>query len=164
MAVARVRSHPWCSPPWWARPMIAFVWSILGWAWAPSTSVLGPDSSLEWAFAWFFDVGSALRFLDCAFLPYFPCILCLWLAKHLVSNTCGNMSIVKAYVSKVCLFLLFWILIGGWIWSIRTANNKDHGDWFLYTRRFDNLTTNHSSTVFFYLVTDMFHYIKMCIK
>jgi E3 ubiquitin-protein ligase UHRF1 len=43
-------------------------------------------------------------------------------------------------------------------------DDEDHGDWFLYTERFDNLTTNHSSTVFFCLVTDMFHYIKMCIK
>jgi hypothetical protein len=43
-------------------------------------------------------------------------------------------------------------------------DDEDHGDWFLYSERFDNLTTNHSCTVFFCLVTDMFHYIKMCIK
>ena len=34
-------------------------------------------------------------------------------AKHVLSNTSGNMSIVYAYVSKVCLFLLFWTIIGG---------------------------------------------------
>jgi len=43
-------------------------------------------------------------------------------AKHVFSNTSGTMSIVKAYVSKVCLFLLFWIIIGGRIWSLVTAN------------------------------------------
>jgi hypothetical protein len=43
-------------------------------------------------------------------------------------------------------------------------DDEDQGDWFLYTGRFDNLTTNHSSTVFFCLVTDMLHYIKMYIK
>ena len=43
-------------------------------------------------------------------------------------------------------------------------DDEDHKDWFLYTGRFDNLTTNHSSTVFFYLVTYMFRSIKMCIK
>ena len=31
-------------------------------------------------------------------------------------------------------------------------DNEDHGNWFLYTGRFDNLTTNRSSSVFFYLV------------
>ena len=37
-------------------------------------------------------------------------------------------------------------------------DDEDHGDWFLCTGRFDNLTTNHSSTIFFGLVTDMFLY------
>jgi hypothetical protein len=35
------------------------------------------------------------------------------------------MSKVKAYVPKVYLFLPFWILIDGWIWSLRTANTID---------------------------------------
>jgi hypothetical protein len=43
-------------------------------------------------------------------------------------------------------------------------DDEDHKDWFLYTGRFDNLTTNHLFTVFFCLVTNKFHYIKMCIK
>jgi len=37
-------------------------------------------------------------------------------------------------------------------------DDEDHGDWFLCTGRFDNLTTNHSSTIFFGLVTYMFLY------
>ena len=32
------------------------------------------------------------------------------------------MSIVKVYVSKDCLFLLFWSLFGSRIWSLVTAN------------------------------------------
>jgi E3 ubiquitin-protein ligase UHRF1 len=43
-------------------------------------------------------------------------------------------------------------------------DDEDHEDWFLYTGRFDNLTTNNSSIVFFCLVTNKFHDIKMCIK
>ena len=50
------------------------------------------------------------------------------------------------------------VLSGGY------EDDEDHEDWFLYTGRFDNLTTNHSSTVFFCLATDLFHSIKMCIK
>ena len=61
-----------------------------------------------------------------------------------------------AGLSRFCAQLV--TLSGGY------EDDEDHGDWFLYTRRFDNLTSNHSSTVFFYLVIDMFHYIKMCIK
>jgi hypothetical protein len=43
-------------------------------------------------------------------------------AKHDFSNTSGTRSIVKAYVSKACLFLLFWTIIGGRIWLLVTAN------------------------------------------
>jgi hypothetical protein len=43
--------------------------------------------------------------------------------KYVFSNTSGTMSIVKAYVSKVCLFLLFWTIIGGRMLSLVTTNN-----------------------------------------
>jgi hypothetical protein len=33
----------------------------------PECYMLIPDLMIGWAFTWFFDVGSALRFLDCAF-------------------------------------------------------------------------------------------------
>jgi hypothetical protein len=53
---------------------------------------------------------SGIRFLLCAFcliLFVFHLIPKMCLAKHVFSNTSGTRSIVKAYVSKVCLFLLF---------------------------------------------------------
>ena len=108
--------------PWWAHLTTVFVWPVPGWAWAPSTSVLGPDSSLEWAFAWFFVVEFALRFLDCTFCFVFHLYSNVCPAKHISSNTSGTISILKAYVSKVCLFLLFWIVIGGRNSLLRTAN------------------------------------------
>ena len=43
--------------------------------------------------------------------------------KHVFSNTSGTISIVKAYVSKDCLFLLFWIIIGGRMLLLVTANS-----------------------------------------
>ena len=45
-------------------------------------------------------------------------------AKRVFSNTSGTRSIVFAYVSKVCLILLFWTLFGGQIRSIVTANKS----------------------------------------
>jgi hypothetical protein len=57
-----------------------------------------------------------LRFLLCAFclvLFIFHLYLNMCPVKHIFSNTSGTRSIVHAYVSKVCLFLLFWIIIGG---------------------------------------------------
>ena len=56
---------------------------------------------------------SALRFLNCAFCLVFHLYLNVCPTKHVFSNTSGTTSIVYAYVSKVCLFLLFWTLIGG---------------------------------------------------
>ena len=49
--------------------------------------------------------------------------------KTCFSNTSGTMSIVKVYVSKDCLFLPFWTLIGGRIRSLVTANR------YVYSRR-----------------------------
>ena len=46
-------------------------------------------------------------------------------AKHVFSNTSRIMSIVKAYVSKHCLFLLFWIIIGSRMLSLLTANKHN---------------------------------------
>jgi prolipoprotein diacylglyceryltransferase len=65
----------------------------------------------------------------------FHLILKMCPAKHVFSNTSGNRLIVKAYVLKVCLFLLFWTIIGGRIWSIVIANNdtKSHG-WYGISR------------------------------
>ena len=53
---------------------------------------------------------SALRFLLCVFclvLFIFHLYSNVCPTKHVFSNTSGTMSIVKAYVSKDCLFLLF---------------------------------------------------------
>jgi hypothetical protein len=58
---------------------------------------------------------SRIRFLLCAFcliLFVFHLISKMCPAKHVFSNTSGTRSIAKAYVSKVCLFLLFWTIIG----------------------------------------------------
>ena len=58
---------------------------------------------------------SALRFLVCAFcsvLFIFHLYSNVCPAKHVFSNISGTMSIVKVYVSKDCLFLLFWTLFG----------------------------------------------------
>ena len=46
------------------------------------------------------------------------------LAKHVFCNTSRTMSIVKAYVSKDCLFLVFWIIIGGRMLSLVTTNKS----------------------------------------
>ena len=61
---------------------------------------------------------STLRFLLCAFclvLFRFHLYSNVCPTKHVFSNTSGTMLIVKVYVSKDCLFLLFWTLFGGWI-------------------------------------------------
>ena len=47
---------------------------------------------------------------------------CICPAKHAFFNTSGTRSIVYAYVSKVCLFLMFWIIIGSRMLSLVTAN------------------------------------------
>jgi hypothetical protein len=60
----------------------------------------------------------------CTFLYVFHLYLIMWPTKHDFSNTSGTRSIVKAYASKVCLFLLFWTIIGGRIWSLVTANKS----------------------------------------
>ena len=68
---------------------------------------------------------STLCFLLCAFclvLFIFHLYLNVCPAKHVFSNTSETMSIVKAYVLKDCLFLLFWNIIGCQIWSLVTAN------------------------------------------
>ena len=65
---------PSAPAPWWGCPMTAFMWSVLGWVWTLPTSVLGPDASFEWAFAWLFGVEAALRFLGCAFCLISTCI------------------------------------------------------------------------------------------
>ena len=74
---------------------------------------------------------SALRFLLCTFcliLFIFHLYSNVCPTKHVFSDTSGTMSIVKAYVSKVCLFLLFWTIIGGRMLSLVTANTHTlHG-------------------------------------
>jgi len=53
-------------------------------------------------------------------------------AKHVFSNTSGTMLIVKVYVSKDCLFLLFWTLFGSRIRSFVTANTyEEHANLFI---------------------------------
>jgi hypothetical protein len=74
------------------------------------------------AFAWFLVVEFALHFLVLRLLLIFHMYQILVLQNMIFSNTSGIMSIVKAYISKDCLFLLFWTLFGGRIRSIVTAN------------------------------------------
>jgi hypothetical protein len=64
----------------------------------------------------------ALRLLICAFCFVFHLYSNICPAKHIYSNTSGTMSKVNAYVSKVCLFLPFWMVIGARILSLSTAN------------------------------------------
>ena len=69
---------------------------------------------------------SVLHFLLCAFclvLFIFHLYPNVCPVKHVFSNTSGTMSIVKSYVSKDCLFLLFWTIIGSRMLSLVTANN-----------------------------------------
>ena len=120
--------------PWLARLATAFARWAGGWAQAPPTPVFCPGKLCRWAslcisFAHFFITLSALRifalrFLNCAFCLVFHLYSNICPTKHDSSNTSGTMSIVKAYVLKFCLFLLFWIVIGGQIWSLRTANKS----------------------------------------
>jgi hypothetical protein len=70
---------------------------------------------------------SALRFLNCAFCLVFH-FYSNMSYKTCFSNTSGTRSIVKAYVPKDCLFLLFWTLFGGRIRSIVTANTCSDKD------------------------------------
>ena len=50
---------------------------------------------------------------DCAICLVFHLYSNVCPAKHVFCYTSGTMSIVKVYVSKDCLFLPFWTLIGG---------------------------------------------------
>ena len=92
-------AHTWAGP---TRHRLR----TMGW-WlglAPSTSKLAPDSSLEWAFAWFFDVGSALCFLNCAFCFIFHLYSNVCHAKHVSSNTSGTRLIVNACTKSLFIF------------------------------------------------------------
>ena len=98
----------------------------------------GPGLIPRWCLDQFWRVGgispfiplciSALCFLNCAFCLVFHFYLNICPAKHDSSNTSGTMSIVKAYVLKVCLFLLIWIVSSGRILSLRTANSHSSSD------------------------------------
>jgi hypothetical protein len=55
--------------PWWPRLTTAFVWSVPRWAWAPSTSVLGPSLACRWAFFSFFDI-ARICFTLCLIAPF----------------------------------------------------------------------------------------------
>jgi hypothetical protein len=95
----------------------------------------GPRLLPQWCSAHVWRVGglypfiplriSALRFLNCAFCLVFHLYSNVCAAKHISSNTSGTRSIVKAYVSKVCLFLPFWTLIGDRNCLLWTANNGE---------------------------------------
>jgi hypothetical protein len=88
--------------PWLAHLVTTFVWSVLRWAWTFPMLVLGPNSLLEWAIACFFGIEFALCFLDRAF--WYAFVYFLFDSECVSYKTC----LVKAYVSKVFLFLLFW--------------------------------------------------------
>ena len=128
MAVTRVRPHPWCTRILVGLPHDL---SLRGWF----LGGLGPLP--RWCLTQIRCVGGLLHVfpLHISALCFLLCAFCLVLfishlysnvcpTKHVSSNTSGAMLIVKAYVSKVCLFLLFWILIGGRIWSLRIANKS----------------------------------------
>ena len=114
------------------------VWPHQGWPCSPPPCsgglLAGPGLLPQWCSAQFWCVGgllylfllriSALCFLFCVFCFVFHLYSNVCPAKHVSSNTSRTMSIVDAYVSKVCLFLLFWILIGDQICSLRTANKS----------------------------------------
>ena len=115
----RVRSHPgWLT---WPPPL-------------PGGLVAGPRPLPRWCSAQVWRVGglfhlfplriSALCFLLCTFCLIFHLYSNMSPAKHVFSNTSGTRSIVYAYVSKVCLILLFWTLFGGLIQSLVTANKS----------------------------------------
>jgi hypothetical protein len=72
-----------------------------------------PDLELAfgWAFAWFLVVESAFCFLVLCLLLIFHLYSNTYPAKHDFSNTSGTRSIVKAYMSKDCLFLLFGLYL-----------------------------------------------------
>ena len=46
--------------------------------------------------------------------------------KQYSPNTCGTWLIVNAYVFKIAYFSPFCVLIGGWIWSIKTTNRSSY--------------------------------------
>ena len=78
----------------------------------------------RWCSAQFLHVGGLLlrsfvlfcfTLSDLCLLFYFPVVFDMSLAKQVLSNTSGTRLIVNAYVSKVCLILLYWTLIGGQI-------------------------------------------------
>ena len=98
--------------PCWAFLTTTFARSVPGWAWTPSTVVFYLGKLCRWASFSFFGIESTLRFRVCAFCYVFHLYSNICPAKHVFSNTSGTRSIVKAYVSKVCLFLLFWTIIG----------------------------------------------------
>ena len=110
--------------PWLAHLAITFARWASGWAWAPPTVVLGPSLACRWAlpfilFAHFCFTLSVLRLL-----LGFPLVFKYLSCKTFFSNTSETRSIVKAYMSKDCLFLPFWTLFGGQIRSIVTANKS----------------------------------------
>ena len=114
-----MRPHPGC-----ARLMTTFAWSVPGWAWALSTSVLGLELVCRWAFpfipfAHFYFTLYALRLL-----PGFPLVFEYESCKTYFFQYKWNYVKVKAYVSKDCLFLLFWTLFGSRIQSLVTANKS----------------------------------------
>ena len=121
-AAPRVRSHPGGLA---ARP--------------PSSSqfLSGPGPCPRWYYAQVNSIGGLFPFLLFTHFSFTlsVCVFCLILfnfhlhlnmcpAKHVFSNKNGTRSIVHAYVSKVCLFLLFWIIIGGRMLSLVNANKS----------------------------------------
>jgi len=65
-----------------------------------TSSVPSSDSSIAWAFAWFFCAFLLYAFLDCAFCYVFHLYSNVCPAKHVSSNTSRTISKVNAYVSK----------------------------------------------------------------
>jgi hypothetical protein len=104
---------------WWACLVTAFAWSVPGWAWTLPLVVLGPDCCMKVGFS--ISLVAHFCFMLCL---VFHLYLNVCSAKHVFSNTSGTMSLVKEYVSKDCLFLLFWTLFGGRIRSIVTTNSR----------------------------------------
>jgi hypothetical protein len=85
---------------------------VASWAWVMSLVVFCLGWMFGWAFACLLGVESTLRFPVCVFWYVFCLYLNMSPVKQVFSNTSGTRSIVKAYLLKVCLFLLFWTIIG----------------------------------------------------
>ena len=99
--------------PWLAPLATALLQWAAGWAYVAPPVVPNIVLACRWAFPFIFLVHFCFTPFKSRLLLGFPLVFKCSHAKHVSSNTSGTMLIVKTYMLKVCLFPLFWILIGG---------------------------------------------------